>query len=108
MSTITAGGISITTCRTTGDSGRFSLNLGLRYELPGNNIGSLIDLNQRILDANNNNQVFALNPVPGTDKNNFEPRLGFAWSPTTSVRRRARMAHRRRPVRHARWIRADA
>ncbi|HEY1307009.1 MAG TPA: carboxypeptidase-like regulatory domain-containing protein [Vicinamibacterales bacterium] len=63
--------------------GSLSLNLGLRYELPGNNIASLIDLNQEILQANNNNQVYALNPVPGTDKNNFEPRLGFAWSPTT-------------------------
>ncbi len=63
--------------------GSFSLNLGLRYELPGNNIASLIDLNERILQANNNNQVYALNPVPGTDKNNFQPRLGFAWAPTT-------------------------
>jgi len=63
--------------------GSLSLNLGLRYELPGNNIGSLIDLNERILQANNNNQVYELNPVPGTDKNNFQPRLGFAWAPTT-------------------------
>jgi hypothetical protein len=63
--------------------GTLSLNLGLRYELPGNNISSLIDLNERILEANNNNQVYALNPVPGTDKNNFQPRLGFAWAPTT-------------------------
>jgi hypothetical protein len=61
-----------------------TLNLGLRYELPGNNIQSLIDLNQRILQTNGNNQVFALTPVPKTDKNNFEPRLGFAWTPTTS------------------------
>jgi hypothetical protein len=65
--------------------GSLSLNLGLRYELPGNNIGSLIDLNERILQANNDNQVYALNPVPGTDKNNLEPRLGFAWSPTTDA-----------------------
>jgi hypothetical protein len=57
----------------------FTLNLGLRYELPGNNIQSLIDLNQRILDANGNNQVYALAPVPSTDKNNFQPRIGFNW-----------------------------
>ena len=63
--------------------GTLSLNLGLRYELPGNNISSLIELNDRILEANNNNQVYALNPVPGTDTNNFQPRLGFAWAPTT-------------------------
>lgn len=65
--------------------GSLSLNLGLRYELPGNNIQSLIDLNEQILQANNNNQVYALNPVPGTDTNNFQPRLGFAWSPATST-----------------------
>ena len=62
----------------------FTLNLGVRYELPGNNIQSLIDLNQDILSVNNNNRVFALNPVPGTDRNNFEPRLGFNWAPNTT------------------------
>jgi hypothetical protein len=61
-----------------------TLNIGLRYEVPGNNIQSLIDLNQDILSVNNNNRVFALNPVPKTDKDNFEPRLGFNWSPDTS------------------------
>jgi hypothetical protein len=60
-----------------------TLNLGLRYELPGNNIQSLIDLNQRILAANGNNDVFRLNPVPSTDKNNFQPRLSFNWAPQT-------------------------
>ncbi len=34
-----------------------TLNLGLRYELNGNNIQSLIDLNQNILDANGNDPV---------------------------------------------------
>ena len=62
-----------------------TLNLGLRYELPGNNIQSLIELNEGILEANGNNPVFRLTPVPKTDTNNFQPRLGFNWSP----RRRA-------------------
>jgi hypothetical protein len=62
----------------------FTLNLGLRYELPGNNIQSLIDLNQNILSANNNNPVFNLRPVPKTDKNNFQPRVGFNWAPRTA------------------------
>ncbi len=42
-----------------------TLNLGVRYELPGNNIQSLIDLNEQILQVNNNNQVFALEPGAG-------------------------------------------
>jgi hypothetical protein len=60
-----------------------TLNLGLRYELPGNNIKSLIELNEQVLAANNNNQVYALNPVPKRDTNNFQPRVGFNWAPTT-------------------------
>ena len=62
-----------------------TLNLGLRYELSGNNIQSLIDLNQNVLAANGNNPVFALAPVPSTDKNNFQPRVGFNWSPRTDT-----------------------
>jgi hypothetical protein len=61
-----------------------TLNLGVRYELPGNNIQSLIDLDQQILQTNGDNPVFALKPVPKTDRNNIEPRLGFNWSPRTS------------------------
>ena len=63
--------------------GSFTLNLGVRYELPGNNIQSLIDLNEQILQANNNNAVFRLNPVPKSDRNNIQPRLGFNWQPVT-------------------------
>jgi TonB dependent receptor len=61
-----------------------TLNLGVRYELPGNNIQSLIDLNEGILSANNNNPVYRLNPTPKTDRNNFQPRVGFNWAPQTS------------------------
>ena len=60
-----------------------TLNLGLRYELNGNNIQSLIDLQDRILSANGNNDVYRLNPIPGTDRNNFQPRVGFNWAPVT-------------------------
>ena len=61
-----------------------TLNLGLRYELPGNNIQSLIDLNESIVQANNGNPVYALSQTPKADRNNFQPRLGFNWQPTTS------------------------
>jgi hypothetical protein len=61
-----------------------TLNIGLRYELPGNNIQSLIDLNESIVSTNAGNEVFRLRPVPERDTNNFEPRVGFNWSPTTS------------------------
>jgi hypothetical protein len=61
-----------------------TLNLGVRYELPGNNIQSLIDLNESILQANNGNAVYTLAPKPKADRNNFQPRLGFNWQPTTA------------------------
>jgi hypothetical protein len=62
-----------------------TLNLGVRYELPGNNIQSLIDLNDGIIAANGNNEVFRLNPTPKSDRNNFQPRVSFNWSPQTSA-----------------------
>ena len=62
-----------------------TLNLGLRYEVPGNNIQSLIDLNDQILGANGNNPVFNLQPVPSTDRNNFQPRVNFNWAPQTGT-----------------------
>jgi len=60
-----------------------TLNLGVRYELPGNNIQSLIDVSEQIRAANNNNPAFALSPVPKSDRNNVEPRLGFNWTLAT-------------------------
>lgn len=61
----------------------FTLSYGLRYEFPGDSFKYLKDLNQRILSANGNNPGFALDPVPGTDKNNLMPRIGFNWNPRT-------------------------
>ena len=76
-----------------------TLSIGLRYELPGNSIDSLVDLNQQILDAAGGDQRFALTPVPEQDKNNFQPRLGFNWNPQTSGGGDVRLAHGRRQVR---------
>ena len=54
------------------------------YELPGNSIDSLVDLNQQILAAAGGDQRFALTPVPEQDTNNIQPRVGFNWNPQTS------------------------
>ena len=61
-----------------------TVNLGLRYELPGNTMSSLIELNRRVLAANGNDAVFRLSPVPTADRNNLEPRVGFNWVPRTN------------------------
>jgi hypothetical protein len=53
-------------------------------ELPGNNVQSLIDLNESVVQANAGNEVYRLSHTPKSDKNNFQPRLGFNWQPTTS------------------------
>jgi len=58
----------------------FSLTYGLRYETPGNSIGSLEPFNQKILAANGNDPVFRFRN-PGRDTNNFQPRFGFNWRP---------------------------
>ncbi|HJU93183.1 MAG TPA: carboxypeptidase regulatory-like domain-containing protein [Pyrinomonadaceae bacterium] len=62
----------------------FTLTLGLRYENPGQPIQDLIDFNQPVLAAFNNDPRFVLRPVPGRDNNNFQPRVGFNWNPQTS------------------------
>ncbi|HEY1338916.1 MAG TPA: hypothetical protein VGF59_15480 [Bryobacteraceae bacterium] len=63
-----------------------TLNLGLRYETPGNSFQGLYDLNDKILAANNNLPVFKLTPRPGRDTNNFQPRVGFSWNPNVQDR----------------------
>ncbi|HMY71353.1 MAG TPA: carboxypeptidase regulatory-like domain-containing protein [Blastocatellia bacterium] len=57
-----------------------SLTYGLRYETPGNSIGSLQPFNDKILAANGNNPVFRFRN-PGRDTNNLQPRFGFNWRP---------------------------
>ena len=60
-----------------------TLSLGLRYELPGNTLQSLIELNERIVQSTGDAR-YELSPVPKRDTNNFQPRLGFNWNPRTS------------------------
>ncbi|MGH9794061.1 MAG: carboxypeptidase regulatory-like domain-containing protein [Candidatus Acidiferrales bacterium] len=59
------------------------LSLGLRYEAPGNALASLYPVNDAIQAANGGDPVFRLEPRPGRDLNNFQPRFGFAWNPRT-------------------------
>ncbi|HZH89713.1 MAG TPA: carboxypeptidase-like regulatory domain-containing protein [Pyrinomonadaceae bacterium] len=61
----------------------FTLTYGLRYELPGNNFDDLVPINDRIVTANGNDERFRFTPVPGADKNNLQPRLGFNYNPRT-------------------------
>src|SRR5262249_15446859 len=58
----------------------FALTYGLRYELPGNSIGSLESIDRKILATNGNNPVLRFRN-PGRDTNNFQPRFGFNWRP---------------------------
>ncbi len=60
-----------------------TFNLGLRYELPGNWIDGLVELNDQIVQAAGGDQRYALSPVPKRDTNNLQPRLGFNWTPHT-------------------------
>jgi hypothetical protein len=61
-----------------------SLTFGLRYEYPGDMFGTLVALNDRIVQANNNDPAFQFTPQPSPDTNNLMPRIGFSWSPQTS------------------------
>jgi hypothetical protein len=62
------------------------LSLGLRYEAPGNALTSLFPVNDAIQAANGGDRVFRLDPRPGRDLNNFQPRFGFSWNPRTGDR----------------------
>lgn len=62
------------------------LSLGLRYEAPGNALASLFSVSDAIQAANGGSPAFRLDPRPGRDLNNFQPRLGFSWNPKTGDR----------------------
>ncbi len=62
----------------------FTLTLGLRYENAGQPIGDLVDFNEPVVAAANNDPRFIVGPIPGRDNNNLQPRLGFNWNPQTS------------------------
>lgn len=61
----------------------FTLTYGLRYERPGEATLSLLPANERIIGLAGGDARFAMVPVPEIDKNNFQPRIGFNWSPQT-------------------------
>src|SRR5258705_683112 len=62
----------------------FTLTLGLRYENAGQPIKGLVDFNKPVVALANNDPRFVVQPIPGRDNNNFQPRLGFNWNPRTS------------------------
>ena len=61
-----------------------TLTLGLRYENAGQPIQDLVEFNDPVFAASNDDPRFRVKPIPGRDSNNFEPRLGFNWNPRTS------------------------
>ncbi|MCL4848138.1 MAG: carboxypeptidase regulatory-like domain-containing protein [Acidobacteria bacterium] len=60
-----------------------TLNLGLRYESPGNSIASLYPVSDSIVEANNGNPDYSMTPRPKRDTDNWQPRVGFNWNPQT-------------------------
>jgi len=57
------------------------LSLGLRYEAPGNALASVFPISDAIQATNGGNSVFRLEPRPGGDLNNLQPRFGINWKP---------------------------
>ena len=62
----------------------FTLTLGMRYENAGQPIQDLVEFNAPVLAASGNDPRFRVNPIPGRDTNNWQPRLGFNWNPRAS------------------------
>jgi Carboxypeptidase regulatory-like domain/TonB dependent receptor/TonB-dependent Receptor Plug Domain len=65
-------------------SDTFTLNMGLRYETPGNSIASLYPVNDEIVQTAGGDPRYLLTPRPSRDTNNWQPRVGFNWNPRTS------------------------
>ena len=65
------------------DHPEFNALDALRYELPGNTFDDLVPVNDQIVAAAGGDARFGFTPVL-TDKNNFQPRIGFSWNPRTS------------------------
>ena len=63
----------------------FTLNYGLRYEVPGNTFNDLVPVNNRIVQAAGGDERYRFGPVPKRDINNFQPRFGFNWNPRTGT-----------------------
>ena len=61
----------------------FALTYGLRYERPGNSFSGLVPINDAIVAQAGGDERFRFTPVPGSDTNNFQPRIGFNWNPRT-------------------------
>ncbi|HET6863414.1 MAG TPA: hypothetical protein VFH91_10205, partial [Pyrinomonadaceae bacterium] len=47
-------------------------------------IQDLVQFNDPVFAAANNDPRYRVKPIPGRDSDNFEPRLGFNWNPRTS------------------------
>ena len=62
----------------------FTLTLGMRYENAGQPIQDLVEFNDPVFAASGQDPRFRVRPIPGRDKNNWQPRLGFNWNPRTS------------------------
>jgi hypothetical protein len=56
-----------------------TVTYGVRYETPGNPVQNLVDLNKRIVAANNNDPRYQYFYVPNRDRNNWAPRLGLNY-----------------------------
>ncbi len=62
----------------------FTLTLGLRYENAGQPIQDLVEFNAAGIRSCRQRSAIRVSPIPGRDKNNFQPRIGFNWNPRTS------------------------